>query len=247
MHGNDRMMKSLGRELDKVKNAMRGKTTMNLDGLLKRMNSPFTTGVLECHLPPKFCLPQLEFYDGTKEPLDHIRAFKTILNLQQTSDEVIYRSFPTTLRGAARVWFSKLLASSSANFEQLNDSFVQHFNGGQCHKRPISYLLTIRQQKGESLRDYVKHSIKLFSRLMRLATRLSWRPFKLDSTTPISSFHWERHHQLLWQTYCSRLRSTWMGRTHSLQKDWRANGRRKKPVTPRVSKGPKRPFNGNQG
>ena len=81
-HGNDQMMQSLRRELDEVKNAMKGKTTMNLDGMLKRTDSPFTASVLECPLPPKFCLSQLEFYDETKEPLDHIGAFKTILNLQ---------------------------------------------------------------------------------------------------------------------------------------------------------------------
>ena len=156
MHGNDHMMKSLRRELDEVKNAMKGKTAMNLDGMLKQIDSPFTTSVLECPLPPKFRLLQLEFYDGTKDPLDHIGAFKTILNLQQTLDEVIYRSFLATLGGAARVWFNKLLASSIANFEQLSDLFVWHFIGGQRHKRPTSYLLTIRQQEGESLRDYVK-------------------------------------------------------------------------------------------
>ena len=82
MHDNDHMMKSLRRELDKVKNAMKGKMAMNLDDMLKRTDSPFTANVLECPLPPKFCLPQLEFYDGTKDPLDHIGAFKTILNLQ---------------------------------------------------------------------------------------------------------------------------------------------------------------------
>ena len=65
-----------------MKNAMKGKTTMNLDGMLKRTDSPFTASVLECPLPPKFRLSQLEFYDETKEPLDHIGAFKTILNLQ---------------------------------------------------------------------------------------------------------------------------------------------------------------------
>jgi len=81
MHGNDHMMKSLRRELDEVKNAMKGKTTMNLDGMLKRTDSPFTATVLECPLPPKFRLPQLEFYDGTKDCLDHVGAFKTILNL----------------------------------------------------------------------------------------------------------------------------------------------------------------------
>ena len=117
------MMKSLRRELDKVKNDMKGKTAMNLNGMLNRTDSPFTTSVLECPLPPKFCLPQLEFYNGTKDPLDHIRAFKTILSLQQTSNEVICISFLTTLRGAARVWFSKLLASLIANFEQLSDLF----------------------------------------------------------------------------------------------------------------------------
>lgn len=81
MHDNDHMMKSLQRELDEVKNTMKGKTTMNLDGMLKRTASPFTTNVLECPLPSKFCLPQLEFYDGMKDSLDHIGAFKTILNL----------------------------------------------------------------------------------------------------------------------------------------------------------------------
>ncbi|XP_050249357.1 uncharacterized protein LOC126696709 [Quercus robur] len=130
---------------------------MNLNGMLKQTDSPFTTSVLECPLPPKFHLPQLECYDGMKDPLDHIGAFKTILNLQQTLNEVICMSFPATLRGVARVWFNKFSTSSIVNFEQLSDSFVWHFIGGQRHKRPISYLLTIRQQEKESLRDYVKH------------------------------------------------------------------------------------------
>ena len=42
------------------------------------------------------------------------------------------------------------------NFEQLSDSFVRHFIGGQHHKRPTSYFLIVRKQERESLRDYVK-------------------------------------------------------------------------------------------
>ena len=91
-------MKNMRKELDEVKNTMKGKTTINLDSMIKRTDSPFTANVLECPLSPKFCLPQLEVYDGTKDPLDHIGAFKTILNIQQTPDEIICRSFPTTLR-----------------------------------------------------------------------------------------------------------------------------------------------------
>ena len=79
--GNDQMMKNMRKELEKVKKTMKGKTTINLNGMIKRTDSPFTISILECPLPPKFRLPQLEVYDGTKDPLDHIRAFKTILNL----------------------------------------------------------------------------------------------------------------------------------------------------------------------
>ena len=142
-------MKSMRRELDEVKKRYERKTTANLDGMIKRIDSPFTTSVLQCPLPPKFRLPQLEAYDGIKDPLDHIGAFKTILNLQQTLDEVMCRSFPTTLRGAARMWLNKLPSLSIANFKQLSDSFVRHFIGGQRHKRPTTYLSTIKQQEGE--------------------------------------------------------------------------------------------------
>ena len=75
------MMKNMGKELDEVKNAMKGKTVINLDGMIKRTDSPFTASVLEYPLPPKFRLLQLEVYDGTKDPLDHIGSFKTKFNL----------------------------------------------------------------------------------------------------------------------------------------------------------------------
>ena len=40
------MMKSMGKELDEVKNAMKGKTVINLDGMIKRTDSPFFTPIL---------------------------------------------------------------------------------------------------------------------------------------------------------------------------------------------------------
>ena len=61
MHDNDHMMKSLRKELDRVKNAMKGKTAMNLDGMLKRTDSPFTANVLECPLPPSFVCRRWSF------------------------------------------------------------------------------------------------------------------------------------------------------------------------------------------
>ena len=45
------------REMDELKNIVKDKAVENLDGMIQRTNSPFTTEVLNCPLPPKFCLP----------------------------------------------------------------------------------------------------------------------------------------------------------------------------------------------
>ena len=52
MPDKDQMMETMRKELDEVKSSIKGKTTINLDGMLKRTNSPFTAKVLECPLPP---------------------------------------------------------------------------------------------------------------------------------------------------------------------------------------------------
>ena len=78
------------------------------------------------------------------------------LGLQQPSDEILCRSFPTTLKGAVREWFTKLPTSLVDNFEQLSNAFLRHFIRGQRPKRPTYHLLTIRQGEKETLRSYVK-------------------------------------------------------------------------------------------
>lgn len=77
--------------------------TKNLDGMIRRTHSPSTTKVLNLPLPPKFRLPQLESFIGLKDPLDHIKLYKTLMLLQMTLDEVMRRAFLTTLKGAAKV------------------------------------------------------------------------------------------------------------------------------------------------
>ena len=105
------------KEMDELRNAIKEKIDQSLDRMVRRTDSPFTMAVLVCPIPSKFCLPQLEPFDGLKDPLDHLNTFKTTLGLQQPPDEILCRTFPTTLKGAAREWFTKLPTSSIDNFE----------------------------------------------------------------------------------------------------------------------------------
>ena len=154
---NSDLLWEMRKEMDELRNAIRGKTDRSLDRMVRTTNSPFTMAVLECPVPLKFRLPQLEPFDGLKDPLDHLNTFKTTLGLQQPPNEILCCSFPTTLKGVAREWFTKLPTSSIDNFEQLGNAFLRHFVGGQCPKRPANHLLTIKQGEKETLRPYVKH------------------------------------------------------------------------------------------
>ena len=51
------LLKSMRKEMDELKNVMKEKTDRNLDGMVKRTDSLFTTRVLEYPLLPKFRLP----------------------------------------------------------------------------------------------------------------------------------------------------------------------------------------------
>ena len=130
--------------MDELRSAIKEKTDRSVDRMVRATDLPFTTAVLECPVTSKFRLPQLEPFDGLRDPQDHLNTFKTTLGLQQPLDEILCRSFPTTLKGAVREWFTKLPTSSIDNFEQLSSAFLCHFIGGQRPKRPADHLLTIR-------------------------------------------------------------------------------------------------------
>ena len=65
------------------------------------------------------------------------------------------RAFPTTLKGPAPVWFSKIPPKTVSSFKQLSKLFVNNFIGGQRHKRFLSSLLTIEQGENESLQSFI--------------------------------------------------------------------------------------------
>ena len=115
-----------------------------IEDLVHRINYPFTAFINGHPLPPKFKIPSLDLYDGTRDPFDHIATFKTTMHLQGVLDEIMYRAFPTTLKGPAQVWFSKIPPNSVSSFEELSKLFVNNFIGGQRHKCSSSSLLRMR-------------------------------------------------------------------------------------------------------
>ena len=101
-------------------NALRGLVSNYLNDLIHRTYSPFTASVISFPFPPKFRMPQVEAYNGSKDPLGHLESFKTLMHLQGVADEIICWAFPTTQKGPTRVCFSRLMPNSINTFKELS-------------------------------------------------------------------------------------------------------------------------------
>ena len=136
-------------------NALKGRVSSNLDGLVNRTDSPFTTPVNSFPLPHKFRMPQIKSYDGVKDPLDHLETFKTLMHLQGVAGKIMCRAFPTTLKGLTRIWFSRLTPNSISTFKELSSQFTSHFIREHRYKKSTACLMSIRQREDETLRSYI--------------------------------------------------------------------------------------------
>ena len=74
-------MQAMKEQMEVMMNALKGHVSSDLDDLVNRTDLPFIIPVNSYPLPQKFRMPQVETYDGVKDPLDHLETFKTLIHL----------------------------------------------------------------------------------------------------------------------------------------------------------------------
>ena len=139
-----------------MKEAVKGRAPVSMDALVQQTESPFTAGVLHFPLPAKFRMPQIETFDGTKDPIDYLNTYKNQMELHGYQDPIRCRAFAITLKGPALAWFNRLPPSSVSSFTELSIAFVSHFIGAKTYRKPSYHHLTIKQNSQERLRAYVQ-------------------------------------------------------------------------------------------
>ncbi|XP_042944641.1 uncharacterized protein LOC122278527 [Carya illinoinensis] len=105
------------------------------------MDLPYSDEVMPVLLPPRFKVPQIDMYNGYRDPVDHLENFKAYMTLHDFSGKVACRALPLTLKGIALGWFKTLRPGTINRFEELANL--------------AAYLLTIKQKEGESLKAYL--------------------------------------------------------------------------------------------
>ena len=139
-----------------MREVVRGRAPDTMDTLVQQTESPYTAEVLHFPLPAKFRMPQVEAFDDTRDPVDHLNTYKNQMELHGYQDPVRCRAFAITLKGPALARFNRLPPSSISSFRELSIAFVSHFIGARTYRKPSYHLLTIKQGSQESLRSYVQ-------------------------------------------------------------------------------------------
>ena len=70
----EQRFKSLQQELNRVKEVVRGRAPDTMDTLVQQTESPFIAEVLHFPLSAKFRMPQVEAFDGVRDPVDHLNT-----------------------------------------------------------------------------------------------------------------------------------------------------------------------------
>nr|KYP43928.1 Retrovirus-related Pol polyprotein from transposon 17.6 [Cajanus cajan] len=76
----------------------------------------------------------IEKYDGSSDPEEHLNVFLTQATLSTQDDSALCRIFPTSLKGRALSWFTRLPSASIDSFSKLSSQFTLQFATSKPYK-----------------------------------------------------------------------------------------------------------------
>ncbi|RRT54637.1 hypothetical protein B296_00025496 [Ensete ventricosum] len=139
--------------------------------------SSFAPEILDKPIPSSFQLPTLEPYDGSTDPTEHVATFRAQMALYDTSDALMCRTFPTTLHGLARMWYSRLKLSSISSFDHFAKEFELNFIASSCPRSIVALLLGLTQGSNEPLAQFVSRFLAEVRRMPNTNPTLAIQAF----------------------------------------------------------------------
>ncbi|XP_057545951.1 uncharacterized protein LOC130824945 [Amaranthus tricolor] len=94
-------------------------------------------------------------YKGETCPNVHLTAFNNEMDMNSHTNASWCKNFILTLTGTAQKWAQSLLDGSISSFDELAKKFKSHFSSRTARSKQSIEIMSIRQGKDESMRNYV--------------------------------------------------------------------------------------------
>ena len=118
------------------------------------LSTPLGQHILDYDPPRGFSIPPFVMYDGSFDPYDHMLHYNQALILSAGDDRLLWKVFPSSLRGPALAWFHKLPRGLINTFGELWTAFISQYLCSVRQKGNISSLQSILKREDESIRDF---------------------------------------------------------------------------------------------
>ncbi|XP_020235437.1 uncharacterized protein LOC109815201 [Cajanus cajan] len=134
---------------------------------------PFSEAIEAETIPRDHRVPQVEPFDGTQDPSQHLKDFRAQMLICGGSMGIRCKLFMGTLKKAALDWFSGLPDRSITDFDVFSQLFMAQFAANK-KKSPIkSDLFDLKQKREESLKNFLQRFNEVALRIASLDERMA--------------------------------------------------------------------------
>ncbi|XP_065618332.1 uncharacterized protein LOC136062759 [Quercus suber] len=157
------------------------------DAMSKTLNqisrSPFTHRIERARFPRHFNQPTFTIYNGKTGLVEHVSHFNQRMAVYSRDETLMCKVFPSSLRPVAMRWFDSLKTDSINSYKELTQVFGSRFVTCRRVARPLSSLLSLSMQEGETLKAYSDRYWEIFNDIEGNFDAMALDTFKLGLST----------------------------------------------------------------
>ncbi|KAF5932779.1 hypothetical protein HYC85_028950 [Camellia sinensis] len=106
-------------------------------------------------LPDRFKIPHIDRFDGSGDPMVHLRLFSDILRPMGLTRLQKLSLFGRTLSGVAAIWYAKLEDDVKRSWDEMAEAFILQYSYNTQIEITTRDLETTRQEPKESFSEFV--------------------------------------------------------------------------------------------
>ncbi|XP_065620391.1 uncharacterized protein LOC136063650 [Quercus suber] len=142
--------------------------------------SPFTCKIEEARLPHRFHHPMFTIYNGRTDLMEHVSHFNQRMVIHSKDEALMCKVFPSSLGPVTMRWFDSLRADSISSFKELTQAFGSCFVTCRRVPWPLTSLLSLSMQEGETLKTYLDRYCEMFNEIDGDFDKVAISTFKLS-------------------------------------------------------------------